>query len=188
MDYCNVLMWEMLQYSVQEKLQWSVSNQDPWVGQTVSGQIQLSMSHWNYSHSTSSLYPVMCNIFTLRSFTLAVSDNFLYPTYNTKFPLSGLHSRVILAYPNPIQSNVQYNEQRRVFRDVTSCGGTNSSLTLWQHSFTSQKTWTFSKKAVSTSIPHLSDISCSHLNILHMKWALCRHYLDGRFLSSECIP
>jgi len=148
----------MLQHSVHEKLQRSVSNQDPWVVQTISDQIQLSISHWNYSHSTSSLYPVKYNIITLGRFTLAMSDNFLYLTCNTKFPLHDLHSPVILTYPNPTKSNdsgtnVQYNEQRQVFWDVMSCGGMNSSLTLWQHSFTSQKTWTFSNNAVSTSNP-----------------------------------
>ena len=136
------------------------SNQDHWVVQTISGQIQLSISHWNYSYSTSSwsLYPVKYNIFTLRSFTLTMSDNFLYLTYTMKFPLNGLDSWVVQTYPNPTSSNdsrttVQYTEQRRVFWDVMSLGGTNSSLTLWWHSFTSQKTWTFSKNAVTTSNP-----------------------------------
>lgn len=41
----NVLMWEILQHSTEEKLQWSVNNLDPWGVQTISGQIQLSISH-----------------------------------------------------------------------------------------------------------------------------------------------
>ena len=101
--YSNAIMGKILQHSIQDKLQWCVSNQDLWVVQTISGQIQLSISHWNYSYITSSwsLYPVKYNIFTLRSFTFAVSENFLYLTYTTKFPLNGLDSRVIQTYSNP---------------------------------------------------------------------------------------
>ena len=54
------------------------------------------------------LYTVRYSISALKSFNLALRDEYLFVTYITKFPVRSPFTRVTLTTPRPIQSRLLY--------------------------------------------------------------------------------